>query len=150
MIVYRPLCNAGRETNMANWDWGTVPAWATVFVAIVAGIIALCSIRTQRDIAKRRASLDLLMKPVTDPAFNKVTDQYLTTIGKAVKAGTPVRNLLRSAEDSRVVAQYLNALDLIAVGVRTDVLNEQVCFDFWCDEVVRAYTETKDLIEALR
>jgi hypothetical protein len=131
-------------------DWGTIPAWAAVGVAVVGGAIAYFSVQTQRDIARRRASLDLLMKTVTDPAFNKVTDEYLATVGAAVKSGTPIRELLKNAGQSRTVAQYLNAMDLIAVGIRTGVLNEEVCFNFWCDEVVRAYTETKDLIEALR
>jgi Domain of unknown function (DUF4760) len=131
-------------------DWGTVPAWAAVGVAVVGGAIAFVSVQTQRDIAKRRASLDLLMKTVTDPAFNKVTDAYLTTVGEAARSGMPVRELLRDPGKSRIVAQYLNAMDLIAVGVHTGVLNEDVCFDFWRDEVIRAYEETKDLIDALR
>src|SRR3954466_11995074 len=115
-------------------DWGSLPAWAAVGVAVVGGAIAYFSVQTQRDIAKRRASLDLLLKTVTDPAFNKVTDEYLTAVGRAVKSGTPVQELLGNPVQSRIVAQYLNVMDLIAVGVRTGVLNEEVCFDFWCDE----------------
>src|SRR5438067_8691448 len=104
-------------------DWGSIPQWATVVIAVVAGIIAYSSVMTQRDTARRRASLDLLLKTVTDPAFNKVLNEYLATIQKFNDSEKPANVFFNAEENSRAVAPYMNVLDLIGVGVHNGILN---------------------------
>ena len=120
-------------------DWGSVPQWAAVSVAVVAGLIALLSGSAQRDTARRRASLDLLLKTVTDPTFLKSVDEYLAVTGKFFKSGQPASEFFADDVHRRAIVTYLNVLDLIAVGVHNRVLNERVCFDFWADEVIAAF-----------
>ena len=48
------------------------------------------------------------------------------------------------------VMSYLNIHELIAVGIHKKVFDEDVCFDFWSDELIDAYKDCGELINHMR
>jgi hypothetical protein len=64
---------------------------------------------------------------------------------------TDVEAFSKSDKDKyRVIRNVLNIHELVAVGVRKDVLDKDVCFDFWCDELLDAFRKCASVIEHAR
>jgi hypothetical protein len=63
-------------------DWGTVPQWATVLIALCALTVAMVSIRSQREIARKRAATDFFLKTEMDPATLQAHKDYLAALDK--------------------------------------------------------------------
>jgi hemerythrin-like domain-containing protein len=51
-----------------------------------------------------------------------------------------------STDEYHQIRAYLNIHELVAVGIHHDVLDENVCFDFWADELLSAYRDASKLI----
>jgi hypothetical protein len=131
-------------------DLGTVPQWVTAIIAVAAGIIAIVSIRIQRDVARKRAALDLFLKTSTDSAVVSMVSAYVEAFKKIRDPKRPPGPMVIEPEDQSAIISYLNILELIAVGVHNGVLDERVCFEFWSDQVVARYSEARPVIEELR
>ena len=48
------------------------------------------------------------------------------------------------------VRKYLNVHELIAVGIKRKILNYEICFDYWCDVLLRGVDEARPLIDHVR
>ena len=131
-------------------DWGTAPQWITAVVAIVAGIIAIASIHTQRDIARKRASLDLFLKTSTDATVTQMAKGYAEVFKKFNDPKRPPGPVMAEPEDQSAIILYLGIFELIAVGIHNGVLDERVCFEFWGDPVIEKYKESRGFIEGFR
>jgi hypothetical protein len=66
------------------------------------------------------------------------------------KSAQSVEALCNDNESFRSVRAYLNIHELVAVGIHTGVLDEEVCYEFWSDELMDAYRDGKPIIEFLR
>jgi len=126
------------------FDWGTVPQWLTAFIAGGALIAAAVSIRSQREIARKRAATDFFLKTEMDR-------DTLASHKKFVEASTHLRSLMDEARpfDEFVgtahyfaMRDYLNLHELIAVGINNEVFDDAVCYDFWSGELKRAFDDT--------
>jgi hypothetical protein len=131
-------------------DVGKVAPVITACVALGAAWIALRSIATQKLIARKRAAIDFFLKTETD--------NYMITAWKAFETA---RQAVKECNDIRAFAEketerwahlrnYLNLHELMAVGVRQQVLDDSVCFDFWRGELFRAYRDCKVAIEHIQ
>jgi hypothetical protein len=124
---------------------GTAPQWLTVFIALSAAILAWHSIETQKATARKRAAIDFFIKTETD--------SYMLTAWKAYEeARVAVRDCddldaFSKGEHWRPLRDYLNLHELLAVGVKKEVLDPSVCYDFWRNELTRAY---RDCIHAIK
>jgi Domain of unknown function (DUF4760) len=145
-LLYLPSHEGG------NMIWGTVPQWLTALIAGGALIAATVSISSQREIARKRAAMDFFAKTEMDrdtlTSHKKFTDA-VAKLDTHVKAGNPCSGFVSTLEywDIR---DYLNLHELMAVGVRNDVFDDQVCFNFWSRELGDAYRRTKPLIEHIQ
>jgi hypothetical protein len=131
--------------------WGTVPQWLTALVACGAAIIAVVSIRTQRDLARKRAAVDIFFKTEMDSGAREIQRSYEKAL-KELRKEPDVEKFYASEDSTHCdsVLSYLNIHELIAVGIHKEVFDEDVCFDFWSDELVDAHKACAKLIEHMR
>lgn len=55
-----------------------------------------------------------------------------------------------ASEDYAHIRSYLNIHELLAVGIRKKVIDEDVCYHFWADTLIRHCKECDLLIKRLR
>lgn len=48
------------------------------------------------------------------------------------------------------IRRYLNIHDLIAVGIKNGMFDNQTCFDFWSDVLIKSVEASRPLIDFLR
>lgn len=143
--------------KVKTW-WWLVWCWllnhgptAAALVALFGVVVAICAICTQRSIARRRATLDLFFKTEMDKAVVDALHDYEASLAKLKDHGR-----FYEVEDYRKLRVYLNIHELVATGIDRKILDETICYDFWSDELVRAYKalitpyDGKTLIDHIR
>jgi hypothetical protein len=131
-------------------DWGTVPQWGTVLIAVSALIVAMVSIRSQREIARKRAATDFFLKTEMDTATLQSHKDYLDAIDKLKMIVTDkgeMQNSFANTNEYWAIRNYLNLHELVAVGLLNGVFDEGVCYDFWSGELVLAYMNARPVIK---
>lgn len=131
--------------------WGTVPQWLTAFIAFGAAVIAVISIRTQRDLARKRAAIDFSFKTEMDSGAVSVFNEYNGVLDE-FQTEDEVKKFYDDKRNTNVdkVLRCLGIHKLIAVGIGKGVFDEDICFDFWADELMDAYDHWKAMIEYMR
>ena len=126
-------------------------------VAIIAGSIALAAILIQRGIARRRATLDFFIKTDLDSSnfevdklekFQKMEPSCIAIIAR-IDAGDAYETFENDPQ-YKVVESYLNIHELLAVGLRHEILDEIVCFEYWADALVGHFKDARRIIETVR
>lgn len=131
-------------------DWGTVPQWLTAFIAGGALIAAAVSIKSQREIARKRAATDFFLKTEMDREALDSHKRYTAAVDKlkaVVTASGEMQGSFASSDDYWAIRDYLNFHELMAVGLLNGVFDNDVCFDFWSGELRRAFENTLPLIK---
>jgi len=131
-------------------DWGTVPQWLTAGVAGGALIAAIFSIRSQREIARKRAATDFFLKTEMDRDALESHKRYTAAIDKLkmiVTATGEMQNSFANSDEYWAIRDYLNLHELMAVGLLKGVFDDDVCFDFWSGELKRAHENSLPLIK---
>jgi len=128
---------------------GTMPQWLTALIAGGALIVALRSIESQREIARKRAAMDFFTRTETD---KHTLDQYkaFKTACEKLKQHLENKQLLEDfskTDEYFQIRDYLNVHELMAVGINRDVFDDSVCENFWSGELYRACRDAGPLIE---
>jgi Domain of unknown function (DUF4760) len=133
-------------------DYGTLPQWVTAGVAVGAGLIAVWNIRSQREIARKRAAFDVFLKTETDEKMLTAYDNFHAGIIEMRKA-TSVEEFC-SSELTRThylwIRKYLNVHELIAVGIRENVLDRNVCYSYWADTLTNGCSDANQVLDFVR
>jgi Domain of unknown function (DUF4760) len=134
-------------------DWGTLPQWLTAGIAGGALGAAVISITSQREIARKRAAIDFFLKTDLDQNMIVAHADFETALKKlkshVANSGT-VRSFAEEKEtenDYKKFLLYLNIHELMAVGIKNKVFDEQVCYNFWSDAMVRHVKEADSIIQ---
>jgi hypothetical protein len=122
---------------------------AIALIALVAASIAYRALRVQRDLARKRAALDFFLKTETDKSMIEALHAYEDSMEKFANDRDP-QVIYHDAAARRRVCAYLNVNELIAVGVDNKLLDEDLTFDFWSDELIGAYKDNIAFIEFMR
>jgi len=136
--------------NFAAIGLGTIPQWGTAAIALGALITGWISIGAQREIARKRAALDFFAKTEMDKDLLSAHTNY-------TQAVATMQTFLHGAEDLAhfieayseqywAIRSYLNLHELMSVGIKRDVLDDHVCYDFWSGELLLCYSDTRALI----
>jgi hypothetical protein len=140
-----------------SW-WLDVKAWeeagrvapiATASIALIAAIIAYSALRVQRDLARKRAALDFFLKTESDKWMVDAIHAYEDSMEKFAEHRDP-NTLYEDTGECRRICAYLNVNELVAVGVDRKLLDEDLSFDFWSDELIGAYKDNRAFIEFMR
>lgn len=129
--------------------------WITPLVvflsAIVAGCLSYQSIRTNRDIARRRATLDLIEKSESTPYYQEM----VACFSELRKAGDKFRQI-ENPTNSEIKKQrakiisYLNHYELIAIGCANGILDEVTYKTYMRSVVVRDWEAAEPFIDFMR
>jgi hypothetical protein len=136
---------------LADFQWwveefAKLAPLVTTIIALTAASIAYCALQAQKDIARKRASIDFFLKTETD--------SYMLSAWKEFEAA---RLAVAKCEEIEIFPEldaarwtslrnYLNLHELMAVGIKKKVLDDDVCFEFWRGELHRA---CRDCIKAI-
>jgi len=131
-------------------DWGTVPQWFTAFIASGALIAAAVSIKSQREIARKRAATDFFLKTEMDHETLESHKRYTSALDKlASSLGSKgeMQSSFVGSDEYWAIRDYLNLHELMAVGILKNVFDDHVCRDFWAGEMRRACQGAMPLIK---
>jgi hypothetical protein len=126
------------------------PPLITFLAAIVAGIIALCAIQAQKATARRRAAIDLFLKTEMDRAMLDAHGSYQEGVKRLEHWDGIATFKEREGAHYKAIRGYLNIHELIAVGIKQKVFDEEVCFHFWCVQLIDACRDCEALIQHIR
>jgi hypothetical protein len=108
------------------------PSLSPILIFISA-IIAFCALITQRNLARKRATLDLFLKTETDVKTLELWDNYASAV-LAFEAATDKDNFkLSSRSNYDNIRSYLNIFELIACGINENILDKKMCKRFFID-----------------
>ncbi|MFW1676423.1 DUF4760 domain-containing protein [Pontibacter sp. JAM-7] len=98
---------------------------AILVSAGVGAAVALNAIKTNREIARKRATLDVILKSESDEYFERI----YTVFSSERKRSSGLKTLLFAETDSERKAKtevdnFLNHYELIAISIRKEILDE--------------------------
>ena len=120
----------------------------TAVVAIVAVAVATWSLLAQKAVARRRAAIDFFVKVEMDEKMLKAYDLYVESKAK-MPSYSSMKEFCRT-EDYDHIVEYLNILELMAVGVRHNTFDQRICFVYWSDFIKEAVNDCRPLLDYLR
>jgi hypothetical protein len=132
-------------------DCGSVPQWLTALIAGGALTAAWVSIRSQKELARKRAAIDFFSKTEMDRETLNAHEKFVEAVG--VLENHFRQNTLDEFVKTKAywdIRGYLNLHELMAVGINQRVFDDDVCYDFWASELENAYKKTKPLIEYIQ
>lgn len=138
------------------WD---ITIWLSPLAILASAGVAIFSARrsiaAQRQIARTRASLDLLLKLEGDSEFIKASEVYrdvrdgrgldslvVTEVGKSMSK--------RDEHEEFYVDHYLNTLELVCVGISEGTIDELYIYQYMRGAIVNAWKASKDYIDKSR
>ncbi|WP_027514866.1 DUF4760 domain-containing protein [Bradyrhizobium sp. WSM1417] len=129
--------------------WGTIPQWFAALIALGAAIIAFHSISVQRQLARKRATIDFFLKASMDKECLDTYDVFKVQVRQFKPKGFDFEKYI-TTEEYKKVRVWLNICELIAVGINRRVFDDRVAFDCWGDLLPWCYDEAEPLISWFR
>ena len=127
-----------------------VPPILLIFSLCVAGVsawLAFRNILNARTIARQRATLDLIEKAESTEHYRKLASSF----GKAEKAGKlgALNDPATEADKAlrRDILQYFNHYELIAIGIKHAILDENVYREWMQSHVVSEWNSAQAFIQ---
>jgi hypothetical protein len=122
--------------------------YGTAFIACGALLIAIIK---QTHVARRRAAIDFFLKTDLDHNMLEAHREYKSAV-RELKSHLTEGKTVKSFEDGNdkvylSILKYLNVHELVAVGIKNRVFDENVCFNFWGDVLVEHADETAAVID---
>lgn len=136
--------------TIQNSQWYLSPL-AVLLSATIGACIAWRSITTNRDIARKRATLDVILKSESDYYFERIYSVFASE--KKRKSG--LEALLNADTDSERKAKlevdnFLNHYELIAISISQNILDEEFYKDWMRSTYIKHYKESEAYIEGIR
>jgi hypothetical protein len=114
-------------TNADLKDLAAIAPIGTFVIAAIATTVAIMSLQTQKRIARGRAAIDFFVKAEMDIALRSLYDKYRTGIDLLQQ--TDIQQFATKHE-YQDVRNYLDIMELMAIGVNHKVFDESVCRGF--------------------
>lgn len=136
--------------NVLSGYWWVSPL-AILFSAVLAVAGVIYSMWRQREIAKSRATLDVILKSESDEHYTRI---YKTFKSERERTGG-LAVLLDSTTESdkknlREVLDFINHYELIAVSISKQILDEDFYKHWMRSSYVEHYEDSRELIDAIR
>ena len=128
-------------------DAGAIAPVATAFMASLAFVVAIVSIYVQRSLARCKAAVDIFLKTEMDEKAHTLWKDYNAGIAKLKEIQTPMQVWSQNYPiEYEAIRSYLNIHELIAAGIRNEIFDEDLCFEYWGNVLTRACTDARDVI----
>ena len=117
--------------------------------AAVGFIIAYLTIKSQRAISRKRATIDLLSKIETDSTIKNAERTFLNLRDNGFPNMENPNTKIDKAQRAKLLA-FLNHYELIFCGIMEDALDELFYFKFRRGSVIHHWHDVKPLVLAWR
>lgn len=130
------------------------PQEAILTSATLAGVMALLSIASQRQVAREKATLDIILKSESDDHYKDLYKNFLDTrrdVDSVLNKSTCF--LLQSdlsSDDLTQLDEFINHYELIAIGIKKKILSGKVYKKWMRSVYVKHYIECYHYIQYLR
>lgn len=124
--------------------------WAILISASAATAVAVRAVRTQRKIARQRATLDVLLSGderirKAQAVFRDIRDSK--DFDRIVSSDSQSS---RTKDDRQMVMAFLNYYEVLFCGVMEDTLDELLLFQFARTTVINYWGDCKKYVEDVR
>lgn len=121
----------------------------TLLAATVASIIAIVALRNTRSVARQKATLDLIEKRESTEHYRDLSRTFFE-----LQKGPGFMHLVAPSEADRPtrkkVFDYLNHYEIIAIGLRQNILDEKIYRAWMEGAFVRDWNAAADFIQRER
>ncbi|MCH9051752.1 MAG: DUF4760 domain-containing protein [Proteobacteria bacterium] len=140
-------------TNYGSW---LVPG-AITFSALLGATVAAIAVYTQRNIAKKREALKILLERESESyyqdnkkAFIKVRDSSggFSELAKMLKDKTKGNE--ETNKQYTAVVNHLNHYEIISIGIRRNIIDEKICKSWMRSDFIRHWRDAAEFINAAR
>jgi hypothetical protein len=137
------------------WNW-IVIAWGwirengsalSLSAIIVSTTFAYWQLRTQRDLARKRAAVDFFLKTEIDQHSLLMWTGFKSALDALANSQSYEAFQKDHSKENLQIEQYLNIFELVACGIRGKILDEVICKAFWKSIILDAYDKTNGIIE---
>ena len=128
----------------------TIGFWIQTSILCLSVIVAVVVIWHNGRIARRRATVDMIINEQRDTEYNKHFRrimQLLTNGKRLIDLAEPQED---EKEDLAAVRFILNRLEFIAQGIRQGAFEEQIYKDLTYSDVMWLWKEVRPLVEEIR
>lgn len=141
-------------SDLADWPFwehlGKVAPIITALIALAAATVAIISVLTQKDIARKRAAIDVFLKTEMDKEMVKAYRAYEDGLEKSKQYQDIDQFQNTEIEAYRAVRTYLDVNELICIGIAREAFDQRVCYGFWHGILNKASTEGAAIIDHAR
>lgn len=129
--------------------------WLTPLIlsasAATAAYLSIQSIRTNRDIARKKATLDLIVQ-AESTEYYQIRYRAFTDIRKDEAGFSQIFKPSNPeiVKQRQMVLNYLNHYELIAMGIFEGILDESVYKNYMRSTIVRDWFAAKEFIDHIR
>ncbi|MES2120660.1 MAG: DUF4760 domain-containing protein [Pseudomonadota bacterium] len=125
-------------------DWR---AYLTPFLALVSIIVAYRAIVNARRMARQRATLDFIEKVESGDHYRHIVQTF-----SDLRRGPGFEDIMnpqtkQSRELRRCVNDYLNHYEMVAIGIREGILDEQIYRDWMRGPFVRDWNAATEWVQ---
>jgi hypothetical protein len=140
--------------DLSDWSFwehlGRIAPIITAVIAFGAATLALISLRTQVDIARKRAAIDVFLKTEMDQGMLAAYREYEA----GLKSSKGYQDIDQFEKDQphlyMAVRAYLDANELICIGINHKAFDQRVCYGFWYNILNKARTDGAEIINHAR
>lgn len=123
---------------------------ATLTVGVLAAVFAFWGIQSQRGIARRRATLDFIMKSETDGDMIKARLRFIE-LSKDVNGLGPWAALDKEKTDeAQKIKLILNEFELIAIGIKRGIIDKQLYCNWFKSGAIKHWDHAEPFVNILR
>ena len=127
----------------------TYGLWIQTGAICLSAIAALFLVLYSKNIACRRATLDLIMAEETDPSHRETRLAFIKLRQKGELVKWAMAEHVGSPETSHI-RQVLNRYELVAIGIKNKTVDENL-YKAWCrSTLVKDWTACKSFVTELR
>jgi hypothetical protein len=122
----------------------------SIVTAIIAAWLALQSIENARDIARRKATLDLIEKTESSEHYRQLVETFLRIKDEGLFVHMVDKSVAGLLPERGALIDYLNHYELVAIGVRNGVLDADM-YRLWMQSAfVDTWNDAAAWVQAIR
>ena len=122
----------------------------SAIAVVVSAIAAVWVVKSNRTIARKRATLDLIMTVESDRDLVEARRKFLEIKRSETRPGAYVRTNGGDNEEFKTIRTVLNINELVAVSIREGVIDERVFRRWFNSAYVEDYNYMRDFIDAVQ
>lgn len=127
-----------------------IPALATIIAIAAASYFAWRQISNQRDIARKRTTIDLIIKYETDEYYQRCVQSYRLFRNGDLTVSDIVSQKDSSREHSERFNSFLNYHEIMALGIARGIVDKGLFRDWWGHTCVSVWNRSAPVIGSFR